>query len=261
MSSPVLLLIDGKAQTTKAFAELIAKRNEILGETAKDATVAAVIDVLVSLRALTRSAYGRKRFPGIRVERRGDLRVSWNNHRRCLRQGDALFSRPGVRVKYFLSGVPENQLKVFEVTPEREDTKPYYVVAANAKVAKDFETAASRHRVAMYGALARHTLGVAMYKASRRNVSDPVGREAKIAASKLAYVTISADGIGRYGISMKSAVDHSVKALKGGRGDIDLAVQRAANKIAGRLNNYLKNQGKLGERVPTPFPEIVRRRK
>ena len=68
-------------------------------------------------------------------------------------------------------------------------------------------------------------------------------------------------GFGKgFELTIHDKLGYSVAALRGGRSAVDVALMKAANKIAGRITQHLKAHGNLDEAVPTPFPEVKRRR-
>jgi hypothetical protein len=260
MKKGVSIFVDADGKSIDALARMIQLRGEHLGETSKDATVAAVIDVLLSLRASTRSAVKRQRFPGVKIRRRADLRPSWRGYaQRCLRMGESVFTPPNnmAVVWHEVKGFKDRDLKVFEVVPEHENNRPYFVVTAGEKAAKECEKKRALRRVKNYGGIARRALGHAMAKCSTRNVSDPAGMKADVKASQLAFVEVMNYGA-HYAVEVRDTLDYATLALKGGRGDVNLAIQKAANKIAGQIKQHLKKVGDFKTQVSTPFPGIRR---
>jgi hypothetical protein len=173
MKKGVSIFVDADGKSIDALARMIQLRGEHLGETSKDATVAAVIDVLLSLRASTRSAVKRQRFPGVKIRRRADLRPSWRGYaQRCLRMGESVFTPPNnmAVVWHEVKGFKDRDLKVFEVVPEHENNRPYFVVAAGEKAAKECEKKRALRRVKNYGGIARRARHVG------ENLLRPQGR-------------------------------------------------------------------------------------
>lgn len=253
-------------KSLEELSRLIALRSERLGELTKDAVVAAAIDVLISLRSDTRDAR-TNRSAGVprRIRPRPDLFVSFRgpNRQPCLRagsprgphfeQGSFFFAERGMDLK---------TLKVFEIVSEHESIKPYFVAAPSEAVALRVEARDSRRRIATKGGLAKTALGVAMAKISTRNTADNPPRVAKILASKLSSVQISEEGFssGTFSLEYRDDLDYSVAALKSGAGAMDIALQKAANKIAGMINHAAHKSGDFEHDIATPFPEIKRRR-
>lgn len=242
-----------------ALADLIGMRMKWMRESAKDAVVATAIDALVSLRALTRRARRAKRAKVVAVT---GLRPSFeggrSRPRRVLRQGGAKYV-PATRVKWLCpSGAKSRDLRVFRVVPEHEAVRPYLVVAQSAERAAEFERRAAAQRIRRFGGLARWTLGAAMRGLSTRNAAPDVSAEAEAAGARLAKVGRFAGADGAYAVRVEDVARHAVSALRGGEGAVDVALMKAANKIAGRLAHRFGDA--LGPDFSTPFPEVRRRR-
>lgn len=263
MVSPSVKVTYADVQPLSVLSDLIRKRREILGESAKDAVVATAIDALVSIRAATQSAAGKKKTQP-KVEDTGWYgSYSASEKRPCFRAGVGKYApRVNVdtkRVRWLTKGVrPENQ-HVYRVTPEHMKVAPYYVVCASPQIANDFEQKAAGHRITGYGDLAKHALGVAMSKISTRNVGSKAGVKARLAASKLAIAASSELADGGYSVIVGDDLDYGVAALKGGKAVITLALKKAANKIAGRLAKEVAGRP-LADKISTPFPEVRRRK-
>ncbi len=245
--------------TLATFGALMEKRRVILGESAKDALVACGIDALVSLRAATKTAIKKNSF-ATGVESTGWYGgFSQSLRKPCIRQGwrhdSPRVDVGGARVKFLTHGVRDaRKQRVFKVTPEHRAVAPYYVVCESKAVAKAFEKKCAMHRVGNLGNLAKNALGVAMAKLSTRNVAIDGSSTCVNAASRLSDVA-RADGV----ITITDKLGYSVAALKGGAADVQLALQKAANKIAGRLQKEVLRRG-LKDHVATPFPEVRARK-
>jgi hypothetical protein len=104
-------------------------------------------------------------------------------------------------------------------------------------------------------------MGFAMARLSTR--SEPVeakGPKAHRLASEAINVRASGDGR-TFRIEIRDDLEYAKFALKGGESAIQLAMARAANKIAGRLAKWQEAHFFSGERVATPFPEIAQSRR
>ena len=242
--------------------QLIAERQKVLGESVKDAVVATAIDALVSIRAATANAAKRKKFKTVVEDTGWYGGFSHTDNRPCIRAGVGAYSQKiglkDERVRWLVRGVRRQADRhVYRVTPEHGQVSPYYVVAATPGIAAAFEARAAKHRVDAFGALAKNALGVAMAKTSTRNVKADGSPGCIHAASKLAHVR-TVDAGDDYAVTVTDELDYALKALKGGRGMVDVALKKAANKIAGRL---AKVGGRsFAERIGTPFPEVRRKK-
>ena len=243
--------------------QLIAERQKVLGESVKDAVVATAIDALVSIRAATASAAKRKKFKTVVEDTGWYGGFSRTDNRPCIRAGVGAYSQKielkHERVKWLVRGVRRQADRhVYRVTPEHGQVRTYYVVAATPGIAAAFEARAARHRVDTFGALAKNALAVAMGKVSTRNVKADGSPGCVHAASRLAHVW-AADIGDDYAVKVTDELDYAIHALKGGRGMVDVALKKAANKIAGRLSKVAGKSFK--DRFGTPFPEVRRKRK
>lgn len=225
------------------LSSLIRERGRILKESAKDAVIATGIDALVSLRALTKTAPKKRR----RGEYLAEPYTGREKPHYLTKPGGRVMHRwnytlhPGTTderryVKYIDS--VRNRRNKANLSAERRD-----LVARMAKI---------KHR-----GLAKWALGVAMNKLSTRPVIDKVNVETSKLANAKALVSKSGND-NMFMLQIVSALDYSVAALKNGSNDVDLALKRAANKIAGRLSKVAEKT--LGERIATPFPEVRQRR-
>lgn len=242
-----------------ALADLIGRRMKWMRESAKDAVVATAIDALVSLRALTRRARrpGRPKVmaaPGVRPSFEGGRR----RPRRVLRQGGARYEA-GTRVKWLVpAGAKSRDLHVFVVTPEHSAVRAYLVVAPSMERAAEFERGVAERRIRAYGGLAKWALGSAMRGLSTRNAAADVSAEAEAAGARLSSVVRLKGADGAYAVRVTDEARHAVAALRGGEGAVDVALMKAANKIAGRLAHRFGDA--LGSDFSAPFPEVRRRR-
>ena len=257
-------------KSLEELSKLIALRTERMKELTKDAVIATAIDVLVSLRADTRDARSGDRVnPPRRLTPRRDLFVSFRGgkaHIPCLRTG----SRHGPEFHHAGSfyiadkGCKLFDLLVFQVVPYHERIKPYFVAAHSASEVLKFEGAMIRRRVDRKGGLARSALGVAMAKLSTRNSADDVSARIRALSSNLSQVSVTGGGgfgaSGDFGLCYQSELDYGIPALKSGDGGVDLAMQKAANKIAGMLTHAAHKAGDFEHDVETPFPEVRKAR-
>ncbi len=192
--------------------------------------------------------------PGLRPSFEGGRR----RPRRVLRQGGARHS-PGCRVKWLVpAGAKSRDLRVFMVVPEHSAVRPYLVVAPSMERAAEFERRAAAQRIRTYGGLAKWTLGAAMRGLSTRNAAADVSADAEGAGVRLSSVQRFAGAGGAYAVRVRDEARHAVAALRGGEGAVDVALMKAANKIAGRLLHRFGDA--LGPDFSTPFPEVRRRR-
>jgi hypothetical protein len=241
----------------EALQSLLDKRVKWIGEERKNATVACMIDVTRSLRADTKTAVYRNR---VEISDTG-LKPFFDAKRRMWRATSDLRQASkaavNIRLKYVeLHGVPSRNAHVYKV--KTEQGKTYYVAARSQSEAVKIERAAAKRRIEKYKGLARTALTVVMSELAT-SVPPPgkIGSESKRRASSLAKVKVI-DRKNETLVSMTSGVDYGKRALKSG--SVDLAVKKAANKIAGYLAKAI-TRNRLSVEVPqTPFPEVRKRK-
>lgn len=269
-SAATISCATASGKSLEELSRLVALRAERLGELTKDSVVATAIDVLVSLRADTRDARdGDKADPPKRITPRRDLFVSFNNTLPypILRTGGPHGPQLGGVHNFYCAdqNVPVSELIVFQIVPAHEGAPKYFVAATSASSALKFEGERIRRRIRYYGGLAKTALGVAMAKLSTRNVDDGAASRARLTASKLSQVEIrgsygGAGASGEFGLTYTDHLNYAVPALKSGESGVELALQKAANKIAGMITHAAHKAGDFEHDIPSPFPDIKRRR-
>jgi len=270
-SSATATCTTASGKSLDELGRLIALRAQRLHELTQDAVIAAAIDVLISLRADTIDARDDKghSIPR-RITPRHDLCVSFRGgdaHTPCLRIGShngPRFAGPG-SLHFAQRGQNVDDLDVFQIQPRHESIKTYFVAATSVSEALKFEGRQARRRIESKGGLAKTALGIAMAKLSTRNVGDNPTRHARIIASKLSHVTVSGatatGNSGDFALEYRDELNYAVAALKSGDGAMDIAMQKAANKIAGMITHAAHQAGDFEHDVTTPFPDITTRRR
>jgi hypothetical protein len=258
-------------KTLDELSRMIALRVERLNELTRDAVIATAIDILVSLRSLTADARkGDKADPPQRITTRSDLVVSFRNgaaHKPCLRYAaadghGAVFSQPG---SFYIAtdGVALKQLKVFQIVPRHERIKPYFVAATSPSEALKFEGDKIRRRIRSKGGLARAVLGAAMAAISTRNGDEGVSPKIRALSARMSQTIVSAGGAtgasGSAGVSFVEELEYAMAALNGGDGAVELAMQKAANKIAGLITKTAHEAGDFEHDIRSPFPDVKKR--
>lgn len=240
--------------------DLIAKRSRILNESVRDAVAAVGINALNSIRASTMDARKRKKFD-IKVEDTGWYAgYSKTTNSMCVRSGVSPYSKriDGLKkVVYLTHGVKkQSDRHVFKVTQEKKEIEPFYVACATSLIAMDYALKATKHRIDDYGTLARNALGVAMYKLARNSKLEGSAKSQN-SASKVSTVQVH-DGNGEYSVTITDELEYATDALKGGSKEIDIALMKAANKVAGTLKHFASSD--LKDTLETPFPEVKKRK-
>ncbi len=254
------------------LSELIAKRGEILGETVSHAVKATAITVLKSLRADTRMAPKRASRKSFRISDTG-LVGGWERSggkiRRVVRTSGARnAARVNIRPVNLAGQRYERgeNVKVYRIVPvhgegmlwdKSKNKGCWYVFAKSEKVARDLAVRLMTRRVGRYRGLAKATLGFAMAAISNNGAAGLNATSARsVKAAKAAAKVYEIGGIsdGGYKVTISDALDYSGLALRSGPGAVDRALMKAANSIAGRLSKVAS--ARLGEAIPTPFPEV-----
>lgn len=248
---------------------LIAKRSQILGETAKDAVTATAINVLTSLRAGTPLANEAKVFVSVQAVPSlyaGWRRVPGQKPRRCIRQGSPdgqVYQSPFVNAagKFFKGETP----KVFRINEhfnDRTTARTIFVIAHDRAQAVEVARRRAVRRLRASRGLARTALSIAMGRTSTRSkpAFDTRTGRARTTALNAAAVHKLGDGFnaGSYAVEVGINLAYSAAALKGGPALVQTAMMRAANRTAGILRNYHRRFPLTVEAPPTPFPEIAR---
>lgn len=119
------------------------------------------------------------------------------------------------------------------------------------------------NKVKRFAGLAKHAFTVLMKKvsASTKEKGELVGIDVDLKADKYTNV-IESRRNQYYTLIATDLLDYAKKALKGGSGQVELALKKAMNKQVATINQFLKKHYFLDEKpLPTPFPDVVRRRK
>ena len=250
----------GESRPLEELSRLMAMRCKVLHETAQDAAVATVINALNSLRAQTRAARpAAKTRP--KIVMRSELNPSiaakrGGGRRRTLRNELGHRVKVSMRKVWLSKGFRMRELHTYLVTPEHERDRKYLVIAPNSKMVANYENRRSRRRKVALGGLAKYTLGFAMARLSTRNGPGDAGMKAQAIAPQFAHAATALHGH-ELTVEVHDALDYALLALKGGRGSIDLALKRAANKTFGLLSHECAKWGKVEDIGPCPFPELA----
>ena len=252
-----------------ALQSLIAKRCQILGETAKDAVTATAINILTSLRAGTPLANEAKVFVSVQAVPSlyaGWRRVPGQKPHRCLRQGSAngtIYQSPFVNAagKFFKGETPQ-VFRINEHFNDRTTARSIFVIAHDRAHAVEVARRRAVRRLRASRGLARTALSIAMGRTSTRSAPafDTRTGRARAVALGAAVVRKSGSGFdtGSYAVEVGINLAYSAAALKGGPALVQTAMMRAANRTAGILRNHLQRFPLTVEAPPTPFPEIAK---
>ena len=253
----------GPSKPLSELNRLIKLRCRVLYETARDAAIATVINTADSLRAQTRKPKLSGKTKAEIVDS-ADLIPSWRTvggvRRKCLRDRNGKHvGRKGARLVYLNRGAPIRNCKTFYVTPVNKRVNPYFAVAESLADVKKYEQGREIKRKRALGGLAKYTLGLAMKELSTRNWMTEVNGTVASVAKRFAFASAQGEGEA-LSVELRSALDYAVLALKDGRGSIDTAMMKAANKTFGILSRETQKWVSPVDIGPCPFPEIVGKR-
>lgn len=272
MSSVVATCTMADGRPLAVLSDLIGKRVSLLREHTDDAVVATVIAALQSLRAATRVAKAGAAKGRAVVRAVGGVVPSMRRPgkgqkpRPCIRagrSGPSVWNRGlynGHRVVWAMArGAKVSTGRVFEVEGRGKGAGVVVVVAQSAASARRMADVSAMRRIARYGGMARAALSKAMHMASTRSPA-PSAPSAKAAGvlGRSVRVTSRVAG-GNFEVEARDALRYALHALRGGQAAVNAALMKAANKVASRIAHSLKARG-LDGNVPTPFPEVARRR-
>lgn len=263
---------DWRGRPMEELTKLIQKRVHTLREDARDAVVATAIDVVRSLRALTRKAPKKANDKSFTVEKTPYV-ASWVRVGKSFRRV-ARVSGTGSRAPIYPVNhagphyVKGEQVFVYRITPkhgerwtwEKNRNKGcWYVFAQSESVARRLGNRLMTRVLEKDSGLAKTALGFAMAHLSTKSVPIVVKDSKARKIAEESWHVVETSGSSAYGIEVQDNLDYAAKALKGGDSAISIAMMRAANKIAGRLAKFEETH--FFERsTATPFPEVLQRR-
>ena len=264
---------DWQGRPLDVLAELLRRRQRDLGESCEDAVTATAIDVVNSLRAATRKAPEKANKVSYILEETPYV-ASWErvggHARRVARVGGTGSKAPIYPVN--LAGpryVRGERVKVWKITPahgarmkweKNRNKECWYVFAQSAGVAARYAAERISRVLRKESGMGKTALGFAMAKLSTRSPAvEAKGGKAKKLAAEAIVVRASGDDT-TFRIEFQDNLEYAKFALKGGPSTVDLAMKKAANKIAGRLSKWAESH-MFAEKVPTPFPEVLTRRR
>lgn len=253
MASVEVTCADGKPLA--ALANLIQQRSRWLNETAEQACAACMIDVLVSLRALTKVANPKKK--EIVVEETAlspsYTTVAKGTFRFCLRQGKARYV-PKANERVVKTNTVAQNLKGSNVYRWNSYKRIYLIVAISKQDAIDWAFAQTQKRAKKYKGLARIVFSILMKKTGTKTSQSIDNAQAAKKAPTVSTVIKRANG-NQYTLEAHDLLDYAKLALKGGDNSINLALSKASNKIASVINNKCKDLLSFNK-IQTPFPEL-----
>ena len=239
------------------LAKLIEQRSKWLKETAEQSCAACMIDVLVSLRALTLVAKPKK---SEIVMSETSYTPSYTTIAKSKRQ---LCLRIG-RARYF----PAKNERIVSTTNFIYGCKVYdwvdinnrcwLIIAPSQKDAIEWAYEKMKKRAQKFKGLARTALSKLMMLSGTKTAQRMDNQDAANKAQQVTSVTKTGNGAS-FSITAHDMLDYAKLALRGGDAAINQALGKASNKIAATINQKCKNL-LLFEKLETPFPELRSRK-
>lgn len=258
--------------TLQQFGKIISERMKWMHETARDSIAACAINMLKSIRTVTKVA----KLSSIKVDVKVDAALYPSYTTLSSKK------QPCVRFKGSKKRYLGNERLVFADKPAEIQTwfvyrftdnlspklTSYLIVAPSLGAAKAKAKSIVRSRQIRYAGLAKRALGVLMMKINTKKVADAVPMHVTSKAKQLTQtkeiVAKSADNSGgKYALVMLDELKYALDAIKGGRATVDTQLKKAMNKVVSIINKKIPDSDAFfGHRkLETPFPELVGKRK
>ncbi len=242
-------------------------------ETARDSVAACAITVLKAIRTVTKVA----KLSSIKVDVKVDmtLQPSWATFSGrkvlCVRYRGSIPVRVKGDEKLVSVGRPEHISTwfVYRFTDNLSSTlKKYLIIAPDIASAKAKAKSIVRARQIRFAGLARRAISVLMMKTATKKVNDNVpmrvSAKAREVTSTKEVIAKAKDGNGgKYSLTMHDELKYAIDAIKGGRMTVDTQLKKAMNKMVSVINKKMPDGSSFfgKKKLPTPFPELVRKRK
>lgn len=232
-----------------------------LKETAHDALTACALDILRSVRAMTRVAKASSTKIDVKLASGMTFSFTAASSKKtpCLRVGKMrYYKKPNERIVY-TSLLKTAKVYTWIYDRGNGKTTVYYIVADSAGGAKAKAKELLKKRVDMYRGLARRALSILMKKTFLSGKDGGEATSPKI--EKVAFgVTTKQEsaGGGIHRMRLHDGLDYAVAAVKGGQAGIDMSMMKAMNKIVSIINFKCRDLLDF-KPLATPFPEIRKR--
>lgn len=256
----------GDGRPLSELSKLIKERAKYLDETAEQSCAAVMIDVLVSLRALTKTASPKR--SEVKVTQTALVpsftQSGKNKPVFCLRLGKAKYQpASNERIGHAQKGRPTKEWKNCHVYKWIDNhrgkgkDRVWLIVARSQGQAETWALNKIRTRAKRFKGLARLAMSKLMNKAgSTTGGGGESNSNANIIKKSEEMTQVQATKNGSYyTLEAKDLLDYAKAALKGGDSSINEALMKAANKIAAMINHKCKNL-LLFDKLETPFPDI-----
>ena len=238
----------------EVLSDLIMRRQRLFGETAQQAVIGTAISVMTSLRAQTVVADETK----ISFVRSNSVRVSWTtvNKRRKLKvEGWGEFRKSiNVAGKYF-EGMKASAY-IAKILKDGKEESIYLIAMHDSQVAEYL-----KKRIKRYKGMARSAWGHLMRMTSASSGIAEPGDSAATNTLRKQLSVVSSGNQYDYAVSVIDDLRYAASALQGGSASMTHACQAAANKISGRIHQFVNEHPNFSEQnIATPFPEIKQRK-
>ena len=264
----------GNGVTLGQFANIIQQRMQYMRETARESIAACALQALRSIRTITLVAKPSR--IKVNLDRNNSLCLSYTTQGRqrqvCLRVKGSNVRYTGPERLILAERVSKGAQKlwqVYEFVDEMSKRPTKRLIAApNLKSARDCAKRIVAKRLMRYAGLAKRALSILMQKTYNKNVADNVAPRVTRKAyevtrkSEVVQENKSTEG-GTYTLTLYDNLMYARDAIRGGQGAVDNQMKKAMNKIVSVINHKIPDADTFfgPRKLPTPFPELVRRKK
>lgn len=281
-ATSVTITADADGKTLAVLGDLIAKRERLIGaETTRQAVTATAINVLSSVRAVTKVAKPNKAnfdfkimpAPGVVAGFKSSKGVA-KGHRvvraigghemtgaRVVNLAGKYSRKESVLCFTVIHKVPRvMSIVVGGRGADADEHRRHYVIARSANDVRAWAEAKMKKYIKRYAGMAKWIVGQAQSRIAKGVNHGDFGALRSSYATRTALhnlvTEIGGDGFnsGTFFISVKDGLRYATLALQNGPADVEFAFKKAANRTAGILNHSFGYR--LDEPIPTPFPEV-----
>lgn len=254
---------DGR--TLQEFAKLLEARQKYLNETTEDACAAIAIDALKSIRAMTKKATKSSVVKDVSVKRLGSMYPSYTKQggtkQFCLRYSGSNRRYEGtakIIQTDWGSDLKQNQVYQFFYNTDKGKLE-YLIVSPSQSEAIQWAKNFKKKRAMQFAGLARRALTILMMKTTTlRDGGDNVSAQVSNKANQQTRKVESKSGgllNATYSLLLEDNLDYASGAVQGGEMGVNLALQKAMNKVTSVINKRCEKL-LLFEPLPAPFPSI-----
>ena len=260
----------GNNQTLDKFREILALRMQYMNETARGSVAACAIDVLRSIRTITKVAKPSRVKVDVTEDNSIRASVSTKGKLRtfAIRYAGSNLKYAGTEtvVNRMPKGLKNDAYHLYRFTDNfNKEPKSYIIVAPTVSNARKIAKEIVVRRAMRYSGLAKRAIGVLMFKTNTKKVNDGrlnpgVELVANDNTKKVEKVRKSDNGKGIYELNLYDNLNYALNAIRGGQSAVDIAMKKAMNKIVSIIRRKTKNL--IGVKPPeVPFPELRQRKR